>query len=350
MRKYLLLVALATLAWHCQKMDISEPGQLVPRTTMEDSSLPSLDINGARLHLETFGNIENPILIFVHGGPGGDYRPLISEIGVENASAYPAERSFPRAGLTRLQDEYFCVFFDQRGAGLSPRFNKGEITIDDYVTDLDAIVEHFLNQKATVTGIRDQQVRLFGWSFGGFLATAYVNTHPEKVKDLAIYEARPFTEEAFNLLTLTTPFQQLNEEYVDEFITRHLCQPHLMDYQQTVGVTGNFFPEFNTPTNLPFWRQGFVVNQKWRKISEKTTLCDHLSQFECSISMVLKPNVTPFCLGISNWFAPITHAPGKPSASAHFLKHTKSIFHQKHPSSFGTNAQAILQQNNINTL
>jgi len=286
MRKYFLLVALATLAWHCQKMDISEPGQLVPRTTVEDSSLPSLDINGARLHLETFGNIENPILIFVHGGPGGDYRPLISEIGVENASAYPSERSFPRAGLTRLQDEYFCVFFDQRGAGLSPRFNKGEITIDDYVADLDAIVEHFLDQKALVTGIRDQQVRLFGWSFGGFLATAYVNTHPEKVKDLAIYEARPFTQEAFNLLTLTTPFQQLNEEYVDEFITGStylLPNDHIpMDYQQTVGVTGKFFPEFNTPTNLPFWRQGYVVNQEVEKdIRDRNySVVDHLSQFE----------------------------------------------------------------------
>lgn len=286
MRKYLLLVALATLTWHCQKTDISEPGNLVPRTTTEDPALPFLDIHGVRLHAETFGDIQKPILIFLHGGPGGDYRALISEIGLENASAYPSKRTRTHAGLTRLQDDYFCVFFDQRGAGLSPRFNQGAVTIEDYIADLDAIVDHFLAQKEAITGQRDEQVRLFGWSFGGFLATAYVNTHPEKVKDLVLYEARPFTEEAFDLLQLTSPFQQLNEEYVDEFITGSTYllpnQHNAMDYQQSVGVTGKFFPEFHNAPNLPFWRQGFVVNQEVEQDirKRKFSVVDHLTQFE----------------------------------------------------------------------
>jgi proline iminopeptidase len=266
MRKYLLLAAVAVTAWHCHKTDISEPGNLVARTTTEDPQLPALEINGARLHLETFGDLQNPILIFVHGGPGGDYRAMISEKGLENAAAYPNQRRKTQAGLTRLKDRFFCVFFDQRGAGLSPRFGKGETTIDHYIADLDAIINHFLAQKAAATGIKDGQVFLFGWSFGGFLSTAYINTHPSKVKDVILYEPRPFTQEAFDLLTLTSPFQQLNEDYVDEFLTGStylLPNDHAaMDYQQSVGATGNFFPEFNSPANLPFWRYGFVVNKE----------------------------------------------------------------------------------------
>lgn len=286
MRSYLLLVTLVVAAWSCHKTDISEPGNVVPRTTLEDPQLPTLNINGARLHLETFGDIQKPILVFVHGGPGGDYRAMISEKNVENASAYPVQRSLTHAGLTRLQDHYFCVFFDQRGAGLSPRFDKGAVTIDHYLSDLDAIIDHFLAKKAAETGQQDRQVYLFGWSFGGYLSTAYVNTHPEKVKDVVLYEPRPFTQAAFDLLTLTTPFQQLSEDYVDEFITGSsylLPNDHsAMDYQQTVGVTGNFFPEFNTPSQLPFWRHGFVVNKEVEQDIRKRdySVIQNLSQFK----------------------------------------------------------------------
>ena len=75
----------------CEKelYDMNEPGNLVPKTVTEDPLLPSLELNGTTFHAETMGDIENPIIIFLHGGPGSDYRALISQKGLENASRYP---------------------------------------------------------------------------------------------------------------------------------------------------------------------------------------------------------------------------------------------------------------------
>ena len=67
---YLTLAGIAASA--CETRSPSEPGALVPRTVAEDPSLPAIEMNGARFHLETFGNPANPVIVFLHGGPGGD--------------------------------------------------------------------------------------------------------------------------------------------------------------------------------------------------------------------------------------------------------------------------------------
>ena len=95
----------------------------VPATVADDPSLPHITIDGVTYHAETFGDPANPVVITIHGGPGGDYRSILS--------------------LKALSDDYFVVFFDQRGAGLSPRVNSDEITLASAVADLDSIVEHY---------------------------------------------------------------------------------------------------------------------------------------------------------------------------------------------------------------
>jgi len=56
----------------CEILDPGEPGQLVPLTVDEDPTLPSISVNGTQLHAETFGNPTDPMLVILHGGPGGD--------------------------------------------------------------------------------------------------------------------------------------------------------------------------------------------------------------------------------------------------------------------------------------
>ena len=51
-------------------LDPDEPGNLVPKTVAEDPLLPRIEVNGTLLHAEAFGDIHNPIIIFLHGGPG----------------------------------------------------------------------------------------------------------------------------------------------------------------------------------------------------------------------------------------------------------------------------------------
>ena len=166
MKKLLLLLLVSTFL-SCEKqdglLDMDAPGNLVPKTADEDSLLPSITVNGTTLHAETFGDIQNPIIVFLHGGPGGDYRAMISEFGAENASRYPSKRTINNGGLTRLQDEYFLVIYDQRSAGLSKRYD--DVNMDTYVLYLDAVIDYYINKKEEETGITDTQVHLFGWSF-----------------------------------------------------------------------------------------------------------------------------------------------------------------------------------------
>ena len=158
---FVLLVALFALGYILTIGD-----HTVPATVAQDPSLPSITINGYTYHGETFGDPENPVVITLHGGPGSDYRSILN--------------------LQQLADEYYVVFFDQRGAGLSPRVNPEEITLASTIADLDAIVEYYG---------KGQKVNLVGHSWGAMLASAYLGQYPEKVDHVVLAEPGFLTAE-----------------------------------------------------------------------------------------------------------------------------------------------------------
>lgn len=131
----------------------------IPKTVEQDSGLPRIELNGYTFHSEVFGDPSNPVTIVLHGGPGADYDYLLT--------------------LKPLASDYFLVFYDQRGTGLSPRVPNEQLTVDTYIADLDAFVEHFGKGK---------RVHLIGHSWGAMLASAYVGKHPEKVDKLVLAE------------------------------------------------------------------------------------------------------------------------------------------------------------------
>ncbi|MCP4318995.1 MAG: alpha/beta hydrolase [Hyphomicrobiales bacterium] len=142
----------------------SRTSYTVMKTVEHDSSLPIFVLDGVVLHGETFGNPENPTVIVVHGGPGWDYRGLLS--------------------VKALSDEYFVVFYDQRGTGLSQRVNDVELRFDLYLSDLGALVDRFS---------LGRPVNLIGHSFGGLLASSYVGRYPDKVAGVVFAEPGPLT-------------------------------------------------------------------------------------------------------------------------------------------------------------
>jgi proline iminopeptidase len=139
------------------------PGLLVPLTVDQDASLPSVAINGTLLHVQTFGQPTDPIVVVIHGGPGGDHRSLLAAKAFAN-------------------DGHFVVFYDQRGTGLSKRedasqFDDVQIMIDD----LDGLISHFRTND-------DQKVFLLGHSWGAILASGYINQYPEKIDGAILAE------------------------------------------------------------------------------------------------------------------------------------------------------------------
>jgi proline iminopeptidase len=162
----LISIITAILAVLCVLVYLLTAGASVPQTVEQDPSLPHVTINNITFHAETFGDPSNPVVIAVHGGPGDDYRSLLS--------------------LKRLSDEYFVVFYDQRGTGLSPRVEADELTFDLTVSDLDLIVDHFS---------QGRKVNLVGHSFGAMVISPYIGKFPEKVDHAVLSEAGFLTKE-----------------------------------------------------------------------------------------------------------------------------------------------------------
>jgi len=131
----------------------------VPKTVSDDPDIPHITINSVTFHAETFGNPKNPVVIVVHGGPGWDYKSLLP--------------------LKNLADEFYVVFYDQRGTGLSPRVEQEVLTLESYLQDLDAIIDYYG---------KDKKVSLIGHSWGAMLVSAYIGKHPKKLSHAVLAE------------------------------------------------------------------------------------------------------------------------------------------------------------------
>ena len=106
-----------------------------------------------------------------------------------------------------------------------------------------------------------------GWSYGGILSTGYINKHPEKVKDVIMYEPGPFSKEVWDYFknNSESPFAQMGEDWLDEYL---LSKDHMTpdaheraDYQMLLGAFRGQ-PEFNQHPDTPLWRLGAVIGDE----------------------------------------------------------------------------------------
>jgi proline iminopeptidase len=224
----------------CDTVEPNEPGMLVPLTVDENPALPSIFVNGTQLHAETYGNPADPMIIVLHGGPGGDYRSLL------NCSRFSA-------------DGFFVVFYDQRGSGLSKRHNREIYTIQLFIDDLDAVIRYYRQRP-------DQKVILMGHSWGAMLATAYVNVHPSEVQGVVLMEPGGFTwpdaEEYIKRTRPLKPFSETSNDYVylDQIITGN--DHNELDYKAAVQGAADFSDgnRVGNPGPYPFWRKGAICS------------------------------------------------------------------------------------------
>jgi proline iminopeptidase len=225
----------------CDTLEPDAPGMLVPLTVDEDPSLPSIFVNGTRLHSETFGNPNDPMLVVLHGGPGGDYRSLL------NCSRFSA-------------DGFFVVFYDQRGSGLSRRHSKDSYTsIQLFTDDLAAVISHYRQSP-------DQKVILMGLSWGAMLATAYINERPAEVRGAVLMEPGGFTwHDAEEYVKRTRDLDVFDETsndflYLDQILTGD--DHNALDYKAALQSAADFAPgnKVGNPGPYPFWRRGAVCS------------------------------------------------------------------------------------------
>jgi len=136
-----------------------------PLTSAADPSGPIrhteyLAVEGARLFVLTRGtDPQAPVLLWLHGGPGGPERPLFRYFNGD------------------LERHFVVAYWDQRSAGRSfdPEADPQRLTIARHLADLDAVVDHLRYL------LGQDKIVLIGHSWGSALGLLYVQRHPEKV-------------------------------------------------------------------------------------------------------------------------------------------------------------------------
>lgn len=265
---FLLLVS-------CEKeLDINDPGNLVSKTVMDDPSLPSIEVNGTILHAETYGNPDSSLVIFLHGGPGADYQN----------------------GLNAKQladDGYHVVFYDQRGTGLSKRHDKNTYSVQLYLDDITAVVEHYRTSP-------NQKVFLFGHSWGAMLAAAYINSYPDRINGAIFAEAGGFNKQlldeygqASRKLNL---FSEITNDvlYYDQFLTGRENEHEILDYKLSIASSFSYAKgnDEGIEGPSPFWRNGATVLQAFIDISENEgfDFTINLNQFQTNVLFLYGEN------------------------------------------------------------
>lgn len=271
-----MVTALGCMTSACKKgeLDPHKPGNLVPLTVVEDSSLPSIEVNGAKLHAEAFGHPDSALLMVLHGGPGADYRYLL------NCKAFAGEG-------------FRVVFYDQRGSGLSQRFDKNTYDLDIMVEELDAVIEHYRTSPA-------QRVFLLGHSWGAILASQYVNTYPERVDGAILCEPGGLTyAQIKDYLGRSQKYGTFSEAlndavYFDQFITGGENDHEILDYK--MGLWASVEDSGDSPVGnegpLPGWRAGAVVNMALFELAETQgyDVTANLHQYTTKILFIYSEN------------------------------------------------------------
>ena len=257
------LVMLTALALEAGCLDPGEPGNLVPKTVTEDSTLPQIQVNGTHLHAEAFGDPAAPTVIALHGGPGGDYRSMLD--------------------LRALADDgYHVVFWDNRGAGLSERHDGNTYTYNIYLEDLRQVVE---------TMVAPGQPFVFiGHSWGAMYATWFINEYGDyggRLRGAILSDPGAFTKPELDefVKRYMASVDFTGEEFNDVLWSGQFMSPDdqaRADYLMMTMALRGVPAEHKDPAHLPpMWRLGAVVSSTLLHLADQNGFdwTTHLESF-----------------------------------------------------------------------
>jgi pimeloyl-ACP methyl ester carboxylesterase len=156
--KYLLLLVVNVLTVGCA---------LVPNTSMIHDSkgkvisgsitcLEKIKIGGLDQWLLIRGkSTNNPILLFLHGGPGSAEWPLARDYNLE------------------LENHFIIVYWEQRGAGKSYSSKTPNMNVKQFISDTYDIVQYLRKR------FNQEKIFLIGHSWGSLIGILTVQKYPE---------------------------------------------------------------------------------------------------------------------------------------------------------------------------
>lgn len=124
------------------------------------ADLFALEVNGDAQYLLVRGvDREQPVMLFVHGGPGMPAMYL----------AHDFQRD--------LEKDFVVAHWDQRASGKSfkPKANQPQLSTSLLLNDMDVVVDHLRDSLGA------QKLWIVGHSHGSYLGALYARRNPEKV-------------------------------------------------------------------------------------------------------------------------------------------------------------------------
>ncbi len=174
------------------------------------SEIRYLDINGTKQYVLIRGkDVGNPVLLFLHGGPGASATALLRKFNSE------------------LETDFTMVYWDQRNAGKSFNRNtsKDEIKVNKYIQDIDTLVNYLRKR------FNKEKIFLVGHSWGSRLGLYAIHRHPENFmayvgvgQELASYEGELISYQ----YTLNKAREMKNEKAIKEL--EEIGEPQSGDY------------------------------------------------------------------------------------------------------------------------
>ncbi len=160
-RNSFLLIGLIALTGGC--MLLSQITAHTPRIKDKNgkplegsiSQLQKVNLNGRKEWISIRGeNQQNPVLLFLAGGPGGTQMAAV------------------RHDLAELEKYFVVVVWDQPGSGKSYRAMKGKLTVDTYIEDGLALTEYLRER------FHQEKIYLVGESWGSALGIFLAEKSP----------------------------------------------------------------------------------------------------------------------------------------------------------------------------
>lgn len=117
-----------------------------------------------QLQIYTRGSVQSDIaVLFLHGGPGSGAAPIME-----------------LSAFQELEKSYFCIYFDQRGSGLSTYDVEKGLPLSLIIEDVHQVILDIKNRYAS------KHLYLWGGSFGGCLAALYCERYSDTIDSLVL--------------------------------------------------------------------------------------------------------------------------------------------------------------------
>ncbi len=229
MKKIGIFIAVITVFFGCKKQDIS---RLQDHFTLRNQ--------GADMPIWVEGNLNsNAMVIFVHGGPGGDgqiYNTYLQEFS------------------DKMESEFAMVYWDQRASGNSTgNFNSSKYNVETYVADLEKLIDVLKLRYGNA-----RSIFILGHSWGGTLITAYAIDASRQAKIKGFIEVDG-AHDFKSVDVLVNRFKQIGNEQI--LLGNHVTEWNdIVDYCNQVDPNNATDEQITKLNGYGFTAEQYLVN------------------------------------------------------------------------------------------